>query len=437
MDEKEYRKRTRKSAALFEKSQRYFVDGINHRIRSFSPYPFFVRKARGPYIYDEDGNRYIDLWCGHYANILGHTPPAVMRAVSDALKNGWHWGIPSRTQVRLAELVGKILPSAEKMRFCSTGTEATMYAVRIARSYTGRNTIFKMAGGWHGANDDLSFAIHKPFASETAGLIPESPRYVQSLPFNNTEESVEKIEKCSDGACVIIEPVIGAGGAIPASREYLLALKEACEKKDMLLIFDEVITGFRVSLAGAQGYYGISPDLTVLGKVLGGGFPIGAVCGREEVMDVCSSKSARKTLVGGGTFSANPISMTAGAVTLEILRKNEKKLYRHIDGLGEVARRGLEEVFFDEGIRARCTGIGSFFSCHFPLDERPLTNSQDIEYHTDMRFREDTFKLMMAVRGFYLMHGGGAFSSAHTRAHADKLLEAASDVATALARKAP
>jgi len=435
MDEKLYERRTKKSRALFKKSKTYFVDGINHRIRYFPPYPFFAKRGRGAYIYDEDGNKYLDLWCGHYANILGHAHPLITKAVSLALKDGWHWGIPSEKQVRLAKLVSRILPSAEKMRFSATGTEATMYAVRIARSYTGKNTVFKMAGGWHGANDDLSFSIHKPFASETYGLIPEAGKYVESLPFNNIEESVSKIERCHDGACVILEPVIGAGGAIPAHAEYLAALRETCEKKDMLLIFDEVITGFRVTLSGAQGYYRMTPDLTVLGKILGGGFPIGAVCGREDVMMVCSSESLKKTLVGGGTFSANPISMTAGAATLEFLIKNERKVYHHIDRLGGMARRGVEKVFNDNGILAQCTGVGSFFACHFPYERCELKNSQDVEYHTNMKFREEVFKLMMAVRGIYLMHGGGAFSYAHTEKDATKIIEAAGDVAGVLKRR--
>lgn len=435
MEEKWYEGKTKKSARLFEKSKKYFVDGINHKIRYFPPYPFFAKKAAGAYIYDEDGNKYIDLWCGHYANILGHAPPSVMKAVSGAIRNGWHWGMPSEKQIRLAELVRKILPSVEKIRFSSTGTEATMYAVRIARSYTGKSRIFKIAGGWHGANDDLSFSIHKPFAQETEGLIPEAGKYVEFLPFNNIEESVEKIEKFNDGACVILEPVIGAGGGIPARKEYLQALKEVCERKAMLLIFDEVITGFRVSLGGAQGYYNMTPDLTVLGKILGGGFPIGAVCGREDVMGICSSGQEKKTLVGGGTFSANPISMTAGAATLEFLQKNKKKVYRHIDKLGSKARREMEKTFRENGILVKCTGIGSLFTCHFLLEDRELKNSQNIEYFTDMKFREDVFKLMMANRGIYIMHGGGAFSSAHTEKDAEKIIKAAGDVAVALKKR--
>ncbi|TET60535.1 aminotransferase class III-fold pyridoxal phosphate-dependent enzyme, partial [Candidatus Aerophobetes bacterium] len=268
---KDYRTRTPESEKLFERAKKVMAGGVCHNIRYFPPYPFYIKEARGSKVWDVDGNEYIDLWMAHYEAILGHSPEIIVNEVSRILSKGMHWGLVNEYQVELAELICQVVPSAEKVRFCCSGTEATMYAVRLARAFTGKSVILKVEGGWHGANTDLSVAIHSPYEEkESAGLLPEVSRYTKSIPFNDVEGSLRIMRQNAENlAAVLIEPVPGQG-YVPAESGYLEALREEARKLDALLIFDEVIDGFRLSLGGAQEKYGITPDLTTLGKILGG-----------------------------------------------------------------------------------------------------------------------------------------------------------------------
>ncbi len=421
-----YNEKTSKSCALFEKAIKLIPGGICHNLRYFPPYPFYVEKAEGPYIWDIDGNRYVDFWMGHYTHILGHNHPVISNAVVDFIKNkGFHFGLPNKEEIELAELVSTLVPCAEAVRFCSSGTEATMYAVRLARAFTGRKLVVKVRGGWHGASTDLCVSISYPFeVSESEGL-PDTEKYVRTIRFNNWEDTERVLDEVSEElACVIIEPVLGVGGFIPADTYYLVKLKAKLESLGALLIFDEIITGFRVSLGGYQKICGVIPHLVTLGKVLGGGFPIGAVAGKKEILDLGSwgKKKPHRVLMGGGTFSCNPISMVAGITMLKYLMENERYIYRYLNDLGLYFRKRLGSV--NLGIPVKVTGIGSLFMIHFVKDcANNIRCAEDVVEKTYWDIRDTVFRRFMAAHGAYLVHAGGSFSMAHNKEHIEFLIE--------------
>ncbi|HVX02803.1 MAG TPA: aminotransferase class III-fold pyridoxal phosphate-dependent enzyme, partial [Nitrososphaera sp.] len=288
-----YRAKTAKSKGLYVRSEKLFPGGISHNIRYFEPYPFFANAARGKNLFDVDGNKYTDYWMGHWALILGHSPAPVASALARQAKNGTLYGVVNKASVDLAEAIKKLMPRAEMMRFSSTGSEATMYAVRLARAKTGRRVIAKAIGGWHGFNTTLMQTVNFPFeAEEGPGLVQDEGQYVESVPFNDLEASLKVLETVRDDlACVIIEPVLGGAGCIPPAKGYLEGLQEFCKKNGALFILDEIVTGFRLSLHGAQGAYGLEPDLFTLGKICGGGMPIGIVCGDKDIMSLADPVS--------------------------------------------------------------------------------------------------------------------------------------------------
>src|SRR4030043_1625363 len=322
----DYRLKTPFSRKLFEKAREAMPGGISHNIHFFPPYPFFVQKTKGDKIWDEDGSEYVDLWMGHFAHILGHRPSVVVRAVEKQLKEGVHWGLVYKKQIEWAELVQELVPSAEMVRFCCSGTEATMYAVRLARAFTGKKIVLKIAGGWHGANPDLSLGIKMPYErEESLGLFPELQKYTKVIPFNDLPGSLEVIhQNKKDLAGVILEPIVGEGGFNPATKEYLQMLRSETKKLGALLIFDEVISCFRVALGGVQERFNLTPDLTTLGKIAGGGLPVGALVGKREILEKTSpekkSKKWERVLIGGGTFSAHPLTAAAGLAMLHYLK---------------------------------------------------------------------------------------------------------------------
>ncbi len=410
--------------------------GISHSIHYFPPYPFFVKKAKGSKIWDVDGNEYVDLWMGHYTHILGHHSEIVVEAIERQLKEGIHWGILFEKQVEWAELIRELIPCAEMVRFCCSGTEATMYAVRLARAFTGKNTILKIAGGWHGANSDLSLGIKMPYErEESLGLLPELQQYTKTIPFNDLSGSLEIIhQNKNDLAGIIIEPVIGEGGFIPATLEYLKMLRSETETLGILLIFDEVISGFRVALGGAQARFNITPDLTTLGKIMGGGLPVGALVGKREILEKTSPEKKgnkwEKIMIGGGTFSSHPLTAAAGMAMLNYLKDHEEDIYPVIEAKGKKVRKGVRESFHREGLEAMVTGIGSLFQTHFPFQKGVALNSpHSIHRFTDTEKREVEFRIRMLMKGIHVMHGGGALSMAHSDEDIGKIIEAAQEVA--------
>jgi glutamate-1-semialdehyde 2,1-aminomutase len=408
-----YESRTGSSKTLFKKARRIFAGGVNHNGRFYEPYPIFADRAKGQHIWDEDGNRYTDYWMGHLALILGHSPRVVTEALESQIGNGTHFGMASTLSLDLGEEVRKSVPAAEMMRFCNSGAEATMYLVRLARAYSRKRIVVKMAGGWHGYNTELNKGVHRPFdRAESAGILKEEQAHVRTVRFNDLEAAERTLREASgDVAAILLEPVLGAGGCIPAEKDYLKGLRELADSRGTLLAFDEIITGFRVALGGAQEYYGVKPDLVSLGKVMGGGLPIGMVCGLTEIMSLADPRTKdRFVSIGGGTFSENPLSMAAGLATVRHLRRNAGRVYPKLNKMGEDLRTGVDRAL-SERFEAHTTGIGSMFFTHF--GERPRNAEEAAK--GDSR-EASAYALHLLSSGTYILPGHlGAVSTAHTK----------------------
>ena len=268
-----YIEMTKKSKELFERAKRVLPGGVVYAVRYFNPYPIYVTHAKGSKIWDVDGNEYDDYWMGHGANILGHSPDFVVEKVYEVSKRGTHLGFENVYAVEFAELLTKIIPNVEMIRFTNSGTEANMYALRLARAYTKRRYVIKIEGGWHGGLDQLHTAVTPPFQGpESAGLPEEFIKYTIAVPYNDLD-AMENALKKYDVAAIIMEPVPGAGGCIEPIDGYLRGVRKLADTYGALLIFDEVITGFRLALGGAQEYFNVNADIVTLGKIIGGGYP--------------------------------------------------------------------------------------------------------------------------------------------------------------------
>ena len=427
--QKIYKRKTRKSEILYRRAMKVFAGGVNHNIRFYEPYPFFATSAKGKYLYDVDGNRYTDYWMGHWALILGHSPKPIVKALCDQAKNGTLYGTANKVSVELGELIKKLMPRAELIRFCSTGAEATMYAVRLARAKTGRRVIAKVIGGWHGFNTTLMQTVNHPFEDpEGLGIIEDDGQFVESMPFNDLDRSLKVLESIKDDlACIIIEPILSSAGCILPTDGYLQGLQDFAHKNDSLFILDEIVTGFRVSINGAAALYRLEPDLFTIGKIVGGGLPIGAVCGRKEVMSladpVLMKEKQLRCAIGGGTFSANPLSMTAGLATLTFLNNNKVKVYGKLDRLGNLTRNGLTKIFSEAKIDAEITGTGSLYLMHFLENtSKKITNATDVAMSSKDLLMKYHIALMANYGIFFLPLKMGTFSNSHDESDVKKLL---------------
>ncbi|MEE8205260.1 MAG: aminotransferase class III-fold pyridoxal phosphate-dependent enzyme [Dehalococcoidales bacterium] len=438
-----YRKKTPGSERLYQRAGRVMPGGISHNLRYNPPYPPYYRRGKGAYFEDIDGNRYLDFWMGHYANILGHSPPLITNRLRELLADGvMHCGLVNEHAVQLAEMVCKLVPAAEQIRFCASGTEAGMYALRLARTYTDRELVIKIEGGWHGANEDLLLAVSPPYdRPESLGLEPQLGQRVISIRFNDAQAAVETIRRHADRlAAVIVEPVVGVGGFIPAETEFLSALRRESQRCGALLIFDEIISGFRVALGGAQEMLGTVPDLVLLGKVLGAGMPLGAFAGREQIMRCANPRlypdKWQRAAVGGGTFSCSPLAMAAGLAMLQHLKEHQATIYPHLAEAGDWLRPEIERVFAENSIEAVCSGVGSLFMTHFP--QQPglkIRSPYDAHCLTDVDKREKELKGRLLARDVYVMHGGGAISTAHQPSDLEKLVSAMREVASEMCKE--
>jgi len=420
----EYLRKTPRSRQAYEKARTLFPAGVSYRIRFIEPYPFCVTNAEGSRLFDIDGNTYTDYWCAHFALILGHRHPKVVQAVKEQVEKDFHYGVTHELEAKLAEQIVKMVPSAQLIRFAGSGTEANMYAVRLARTYSGRTRIGKFEGNWHGGYDPLHVAMKPPFDElPSGGLTPGSLADTVVLPFNDLD-GVRARMKGKQLACVLVEPVMGAGGMIPAEKEFLKGLAELCREEDALLIFDEVVTGFRLGPGGAQQVYGIQPDLTILGKIAGGGLPIGVITGRADVMERMDHMKYKGSEYSfhGGTHTGNPVSMAAGLATLKILE--DGSIYPRIDRMGAKMREGLTEIMEGAGLEFQTTGIGSIFGCHFtraPVKDVAGVGLGDKELSKRLMY-------FLLDRGIFcltpeLVHC--VISTAHTETEIDEFLKAA------------
>ncbi|MGQ0605583.1 MAG: aspartate aminotransferase family protein [Candidatus Nitrosotenuis sp.] len=423
--EKSYRKRTPKSAILFEKSKKLHINGVSHNIRFFSPYPFVTKSARGKYLVDVDSNKYVDFWMGHWSLILGHVAKQVLVRTKEQLQNGWMYGTVNKNTIEISEKIQKAVPVAEKIRYVSTGTEATMYAVRLARAVTKKKIIAKIDGGWHGYTTDLLKTVNWPFTqTESAGLTDE--KHIISLPYNDLENSIRILKSArNDFAGVIVEPILGGAGCIQATKDYLIGLQEFVKKKNSLFMLDEIVTGFRFRHGCLYNTMNLDPDIVTLGKIVGGGFPIGMICGKEEIMDHANTQSRSRTnraYIGGGTFSANPMTMIAGMTTLETL-KNDPGIYSKIKSLGNSVRKEITKVFDGKVIT---TGKDSLFMTHFVKDNIfEINNAQDVAKCDTATLHRFHFEMMTKNGIFFLPGKLGAFSNAHSKEDVKALISAA------------
>lgn len=415
-----YKKKTHNSKKFYNDSVKVFPGGISHNIRFFRPYPFFVNKATNKHLIDVDGNRYVDYWMGHWALILGHSPNVVVKKLDRQIRQGTLYGTANDISVKLGETIKKSIPISELLRFCTTGSEATMYAIRIARAVTKKRIICKTIGGWHGFNTDLMQSVNYPFElDEGVGMTGREGDFVESIPFNDLDRSIRLLESVKDDlACIIIEPLLGGGGCIPADINFLKGLEEYCKKNDILYILDEIVTGFRLNFGSVSSLYHLNPDMITLGKIVGGGLPIGVVCGKKEIMKVANPVENRNKeqlcYIGGGTFSSNPLTMTAGYATIDYISKNRQTVYNKINKLGDIARNGLKRLFSDYGLKTEVTGLGSLFLTHFLSNKvNEITNANDVALSDIDTLTKYHFSLMAKYGIFFLPHKMGAISIVH------------------------
>lgn len=433
--QKEYSKKTRRSRELYKKSLSCFPGGISHNIRHFEPYPFYTKSAKGKLLRDVDGNEFTDYWMGHWALLIGHSHPVVASAVRNQANHGTLFGTVNKLSLDLADAIKEGMPRAELIRYSSTGSEATMYAVRLARARTGRRVVAKIVGGWHGYNTNLLQSVNYPFElDEGLGLIEDEEQFVESVPFNDLERSLKILNTISDDlACIIVEPVLGGAGCITPERDYLHGLQEFANSNDALFILDEIVTGFRLSFKGAADEYKLEPDLFTLGKIVGGGLPIGVLCGDKDIMSLCNPVGRDKgeivCYIGGGTFSANPLTMTAGLATLQYLKQNKAVIYPKINRIGLRIREGLERVFSDAHIDVDVTGVGSLFMTHFlNKNIRKISSALDAGLSDKGLLRKYHLALIAKHSIFFLPEKMGAISSVHTMKDAELLIDATQQI---------
>ena len=416
------------SEKLFQKAKKCIPGGVNSPVRAGQAVgidPPFISKANGCVIWDVDGNEYIDYVCSWGPMILGHAHPEIVNALEERVKLGTSYGAPTELEVEMADIIVEMVPSIEMVRMVNSGTEATMSAIRLARGYTGREKIIKFDGCYHGHADSLLVSAGSGLA--TLG-IPGSPgvpqdlaRHTISLPFNSLESVVQAFGKFGpEIAAVIVEPIPGNMGVINPDQAFLKRLRELTNEYGALLIFDEVISGFRVALGGAQELYGIMPDLTCLGKIIGGGLPVGAYGGKKEIM---TRMAPQGDVYQAGTLSGNPLAMAAGLATLKILK--EKSPYDELDKLGDMLFSGLKRVAEAAGVNVVINRVGSMGSLFFT--DEPVTDFETAKTSDENLFKR--YFRSMLDQGIYLApspYEAAFLSTAHSEETVRKTIECAS-----------
>ena len=427
-----FKKNRPKSNQLWQKALKVLPGGISHNIRTFGlpligSFPVFIKSSEGAYLKDIDDNEYIDFWNGHFAMILGHNPPEVRKKIKEFLVNGWHFGTNTEHQVELADTIIRGNPGIEKVRFCVSGTEATMYASRLARAFTKKRLIAKAKLGWHGANDTLSYDIGSLTNDKVSpGLLKAEQAGILAFQIND-EGTFDLIKENSRNlAAIILEPVLGGGGGFPIEIEFLKRLKEDCERYGILLIFDEIITGYRFIDKFFQNEVGVIPDLTTMGKIIGGGMPIGGIGGRKDIIDLSSPEVENQVLIGGGTFSGFPLSMIAGLKTLEIL-KNSLHDYERINEEGDSLLNNLNRFFQEEKSQIIAIGYKSMVMLHVLSKWIENPSVQEIFRYKDKK-REALLQLALFNRDVSGLHGLGSISMSHTHDHILKIQEIIEEV---------
>ena len=433
-----FRKNRPKSEKVWQKALKVLPGGVSHNVRTFGlpligGFPIFIKSAKGSFIKDIDDNEYIDCWNGHFAMILGHNPPEIQKVIKDNLTYGWHFGTNTESQVNLAEMIIQHNPGIEKIRFCVTGTEATMYASRLARAFTKRRLIAKAKLGWHGSNDTLYYDVGGMIDGQNPpGILEAEESGIMSFEINNNN-TFDLIKKNKDNlAAIILEPVLGGGGGFPVEIEFLKRLREETEKYGILLILDEVITGYRFTNALYQNMIKVIPDLTTMGKIIGGGMPIGAVGGRKDIIELSSPNIENQVLIGGGTFSGYPLSMIAGYKTLEILNDSHKE-YKRINDEGSMLLKKLNQFFNDDKLPFIAIGHQSIIMLHALTEFIEHPSMQDIIKLKDKK-REALLQLALFNRNISGLHGLGSISMAHTHENVIQIQKTIEEIANPVSK---
>lgn len=419
------------STALFDRAQRVIPGGVNSPVRAFKGVggtPVFIQKAQGAYIFDTDGKQYIDYVGSWGPMILGHNHPAILNAVLKTAENGLSFGAPTPLEIDLAELVCQLIPSIEMVRMVSSGTEATMSAIRLARGYTKRDKIIKFEGCYHGHADSLlvkagsgALTLGQP---NSPGVPADFAKHTLTCTYNDLDSVQQAFAQYPDQiACIIVEPVAGNMNCIPPKAGFLQGLRALCDQYGAVFIIDEVMTGFRVALGGAQAYYGVTPDLTCLGKIIGGGMPVGAFGGKKEIMQHIAPTGP---VYQAGTLSGNPIAMAAGLACLTELKKDGNQ--QRLNQLTEKLSQGLKALADKHGIPFSVNYVGAMFGLFF-TDKTEVSSYQDV-----MACDTEKFKLFfhkMLEQGVYLAPSAfeaGFMSLAHSHEDIDRTLAAADKV---------
>lgn len=422
-----------KSKALYDRALTSLPGGNTRTTVFMKPYPIYAARGEGCRVFDVDGNELIDCINNFTSLIHGHGHPALIEAARRQLALGSAFGMPTESEIDLAELLAARLPSVDQVRFANSGTEAVMMALKAARAFTGRPKIAKCEGAYHGSYDYAEVSLD-PKPADWGGNAPVSVAYakgtpdnvladVVTIPFNDIEGAVSLIRQHGhDLACVLVDPMPNRAGLVPADKAYLEALRQATREAGALLIFDEVIS-FRLGYHGAQGLWGIDPDLTTLGKIIGGGFPVGAIAGKREIMAVFDPRHGKPSLPHGGTFSANPVTMRAGLAAMELLDRNA---FARLDAIGEEVRKGINDAFRRHGVPGSAVGLGSLLKLHFA--DRPIRDYRSAYMSEAEAKRQSLFNLEFLNRGVLAAsYGLMALSLPMTDADVESIVRAASD----------
>lgn len=416
-----------RSIKLFAEAQQLIPGGVNSPVRAFRSVggqPRFIKRAKGARLYDLDGNTYIDYVLSWGPMILGHAPAPVINAIKKAAGQGTSYGAPTELEVELARQIRHAFPSMEKIRLVSSGTEAVMSAIRVARGFTRRDSILKFEGCYHGHSDYLLAKAGSGLATlgipDSLGVPADFAKHTLTAPYNDIR-TVQRIvkERGSQLACIILEPIAGNMGVVPPAPDFLQALRQLTIEHDILLIFDEVISGFRVSYGGAQDLYRIKPDLTVLGKIIGGGLPVGAYGGRKEIMDLIAPSGP---VYQAGTLSGNPLAVTAGLATLKQLRA--KGVYQKLEELSAALAKGVGEAAKKAGIPITQTRVGSMLTSFFTAG--PIVDWNSAKLSDTKRYGQFFHKMLN--QGVYLAPSqfeAAFLSTAHSSADIEKTIRAA------------
>ena len=411
-----------KSDQLFAKAKNILPGGVNSPVRFYEPYPFFATSALGSKLTTADYQICLDYCMGYGAMILGHGYPSVIEAVRAQLDKGTLFCVPTECEIKLAEMICQVVPCGEMARLVNTGSEATMHAIRLARAFTKRKGVIKFEGGYHGAHDYVLVKAGSGMASLPAsdGTLEEASAYTKVVPYNNPSELERTIEKNRDTACVIMEPVLANIGLVLPEKGYLNEVRKITEQNDIILIFDEVVTGFRLALGGASEFFGLMPDLVTFAKALGNGLPIAAITGKKEIMDKLAPAG---TVYQASTFAGNPVSVAAGIATLETLTDSKNTIYPRLAKTCDSLVSGIKDMLARAQLDCTVNSIGSMFQLFF-TSERVKDGSDAKKANTRM-FRKLFDELLK--QGIFIPPSQFEtcfLSYAHTEDDADKTIEA-------------